>query len=293
VAHVAARPLTLCSTTRERSAAVTETIPAITPAEAYEAYFGPAIFNPLTDALLPHAAVRPGERVLDLACGTGIVARRLPALVGDTGRVVGVDINPGMLVVARRQDNGIEWLEGNGTALDLPDAVFDLVVIQQGLQFFPDRGAGAREIRRVLADGGRSVLAVWKGPDHHPLYAALAEAEAPQLVEHGVDVTWEDLVAPCSLGDATALRRLLLDSGFADVALAEATVLARFPDADRFLERLEYAYAAVVPRFAEDPAAFAAYLDAVAGATKDVVASYRQGDEIIVPMHTHIAVART
>ena len=273
---------------------MTDTIPATTPAEAYETYFGPAIFTPLADALLPHAAVGPGERVLDLACGTGIVTRRLPALVGDAGRVVGADINPAMLEVARRHGGGgVEWLEGNGTALDLPDAAFDLVVVQQGLQFFPDRQAGAAEIRRVLAGGGRLALAVWKGIDHHPLYAALAEAEAPRLVEHGVDVTYQDLVAPFSLGDATALCSLLLDSGFADVTLAEATVLARFPDADRFLERLEYPYAAVVPRFAEDPVAFAAYLDAVALATQEVVASYRQGDEIVVPMHTNIAVART
>ncbi len=272
---------------------MTETI-ATTPAEAYETYFGPAIFSPLTDALLPHAAVSSGERVLDLACGTGILTRRLPALVGDAGRVVGVDVNPAMLEVARRHGgDGVEWYEGNGTALDLPDAAFDLVVVQQGLQFFSDRQAGAREIRRILADGGRVALAVWKGLDHHPLHAALAEAEAPRLTEHGVDVTWEDHVAPFSLGDATALRRLLLDCGFADVTLAEATVLTRFPDADRFLERVEYAYAAVVPKFVEDPAAFAAYLDALARATQDLVDSYRQEDEVVVPMHTNIAVART
>ncbi len=273
---------------------MTETIPAVSPPEVYETYYGPAIFSPLADALLPHAGVRPGERVLDLACGTGIVTRRLAALVGHGGRVVGVDVNPAMLEVARRHGgDGIEWREGDGTALDLPESAFDLVTVQQGLQFFPDREAGAQETRRVLAGGGRAVLAVWKGLDHHPLFAALAEAEAPQLVAHGLDVSWQDLVAPFSFGDARALRRLLLDSGFAEVSLAEATVRARFPDADHFLQRLEYAYAGVVPRFAEDPEAFETYLDAVARATTDVVASYRHGDDVVVPMHANIAVART
>jgi SAM-dependent methyltransferase len=265
----------------------------MTPAEAYEAYYGPAIFGPLTDAVLPRVAVRPGERALDVACGTGILTRRLPALVGDTGRIVGVDVNPAMLDVARRLgDERVEWLQGDGTALGLPEAAFDVAIVQQGLQFFDDRGAGARELRRVLADNGRAVLAVWKGLEHHPLYAALAEAEAPHLAEHGLDVTWDDLVAPFSLGDEAALRAILLGSGFADVAMDEVVVAARFPDADRFLERLEFPYAAVVPRFAENPAAFAAYLDAVARDTSDIVAAYRQGDEVVVPMHANIAIAR-
>lgn len=208
--------------------------------------------------------------------------------------MVGVDINPAMLDVARRHGSGdIEWLEGSGTALDLPDAAFDLMVVQQGLQFFPDREAGAREIRRVLGGGGRLVLAVWKGLDHHPAVRGAGRgrgAAARRARRRRFLGGPRRSVQP---RDATALRRLLLDSGFADVTLAEATLRARFPDADRFLERLEYAYAAVVPSFAEDSAAFAAYLDAVARATKDVVVSYRQGDDVVVPMQTNIAVART
>jgi SAM-dependent methyltransferase len=268
--------------------------PVMTPAEAYEAYYGPAIFTPLTDAVLPHAAIRPGERVVDLACGTGLLTRRIPALVGPAGRVIGVDINPGMLAVARRHGGpAIEWRQGDAAALDLPDAVVDVVTVQQGLQFLPDRAAGVREMRRVLVDDGRAVVAAWTGLDHHPLFASLADAEAEELARHGMPVDVADLVAPFSLGDPAALRELLVAGGFPAVDLHAVTVDARFAEADRFLERLEYAYAAVVPAFAEDPSAFAAYLAAVAERTRDLVATHRHGDEVIIPMHATIAVATT
>jgi hypothetical protein len=142
-----------------------------------------------------------------------------------------------------------------------------------------------------VRDGGRAVVAVWKGIDRHPLYAALADAEEPHLAALGVSLSREELIAPFMLGDADDLRDLLTRAGFADVELTTDSIAARF-DADRFVERLEYAYAAVVPAFAQDPEAFQAYLERIAADTKDVVERHRAGDEVVVPMHANIAVAR-
>ncbi|HEX2233898.1 MAG TPA: methyltransferase domain-containing protein [Thermoleophilaceae bacterium] len=267
------------------------------PTQAYQSYFGPAIFEPLTERVLAVAAPAIGERVIDVACGTGILTRRAAVHAAPRGRVVGVDINPAMIETARsiRPEEGsapIEYREGDGTALDEPSGAYDVAYCQQGLQFFPDRAAGARELRRVVRDGGRAVVAVWQGIDRHPLYAALADAEEPHLAALGVSLSREELIAPFSLGGTDQLRDLLTRVGFADVELATDSIQARFADADRFVERLEYAYAAVVPAFAQDPAAFQAYLERIAADTKDVVDEYRTGDEVVVPMHANIAVAR-
>lgn len=186
----------------------------------------------------------------------------------------------------------IDYVCGDGTALELPDSSFDAVYCQQGLQFFPDRGAGAREMRRVLKPTGVAVVATWRGLDHHPLYAALANAEEPHLAALGVDVTRAELEAPFSLGSADELQSLLHAAGFRDIALSSVSIEARFADADRFVHRMEFAYAAVIPQFADNPDAFAAYLDAIERDTRAIVDSHRQGDQIVVPMHANIAVAR-
>ncbi len=267
---------------------------AATPAQAYQEYYGPAIFEPLTSLLIEHARPRTGESVLDVACGTGIATRRAAGAVSHSARVVGVDVNPGMLDVARAvtTDMDVEWREGDGTALDLPDGCFDLVLCQQGLQFFPDRAAGAAEMRRVLVEGGRVVVAVWRGLEHHPLWAALADAEVPHLVRLGVPATYEDAVAPFSFGDPGELTVLLEGAGFRDVEVVQESIVARFTDPDRFVERLEYAYAAVIPEFLHDPAAFAGYLAAIQAETEQIVDRYRDGGHVAVPMHTNIAIAR-
>jgi hypothetical protein len=135
------------------------------------------------------------------------------------------------------------------------------------------------------------VVAVWQGIDRHPLYAALADAEEPHLAALGVSLGREELIAPFLLGDADRLGDLLNEAGFRDVELSTASIDARFADADHFVERLQHAYAAVVPAFAQDPAAFRAYLERIAADTKDVVEEYRAGDHVVVPMHANIAVA--
>jgi len=140
------------------------------------------MFAPCATQLLDLAVVGPGERVLDVACGTGIVARRAAARVGVGvgGVVTGSDVNEGMLEVAAAAATDlpvrIEWHRADATALPLPDGAFDVVCCQQGLQFVPDPPLALREARRVLAPGGRLALAVWRAIDHHPVFAALVRA---------------------------------------------------------------------------------------------------------------------
>src|SRR5688572_17718823 len=146
---------------------------ALAPAEAYEDFVVHWQFRSWTAVLLAEAGLRPRERVLDLAAGTGIVAREAAPIVGEGGRVVALDMSPAMLAVGQRlpapAGAAIEWLESDATRLPLPDATFDVVLCQQGLQYFPDRPSSVGEIKRVLTPGGRSVLAVWRSLEHHPV----------------------------------------------------------------------------------------------------------------------------
>lgn len=142
--------------------------------ELYErALVGP-LFHPFAEVLLDRVALAPGDRVLDIGCGTGIVARLARTRLGGKGRVAGIDLSPQMLDVARRVAPDIEWREGNAGALPLKDGeTFDVVVCQQGLQFFPDKPAAAREMRRALAEGGRLVVATWLPLEDVPFCLAL------------------------------------------------------------------------------------------------------------------------
>ncbi|WP_203337483.1 class I SAM-dependent methyltransferase [Nocardioides limicola] len=265
------------------------------PARAYEEYFVPAIFDPLSAHTLRRAALTPGEQVLDLACGTGIIARLAAPLVGAGGRVLGADLNPAMIEVAREVSGhgpgAPEFVVADATALDLPGPGFDAVICQQGLQFFADRAEAVQRMRHLLRDSGRLVVATWQSPERHPFFQALAEVEAPLLAEVGLSATPDDLLAPFSFGDADALGDLLTANGCSTVEVEPASITAHFADADRFIERQVFAYVAVVPAFGADPAAFTEYARRVAEATRDLVDTHRVGDHIAVPMHTQIAVA--
>jgi ubiquinone/menaquinone biosynthesis C-methylase UbiE len=281
------------TTTATAATAATAATPQ-DPAWSYEEYYIPAIFGPLTDVLLRHAPPASGERVLDVACGTGIVARRIAPIVGDDGHVQGVDRNPAMLEVARAcapPGPPIDWQLGDAAALEAADGSRDRVTCQQGLQFLPDRAAGVQEMRRVLGDGGIAVVAVWEGLDRHPFYASLFEAELPALARFGVPASEAELTAPFCFGDADALGALFTDAGFEQVHLVQGSIQARFVDPDRFVERLQLAYAAVIPEFVDDREAFAAYVDDVTRRTRSVVDAHREGDAVVVPMHTNLVVA--
>jgi ubiquinone/menaquinone biosynthesis C-methylase UbiE len=149
-------------------------------AETYQLELVPALFGPWGSRVVELAALRPGLRVLDVACGTGLVARLAAEAIGVSGRVTALDLNPAMLAVAAElpavEGAPIEWVEGNAQALPFAEASFDVVCCQLGLQFFPDREGALREMRRVLVPGGRAVLMVWGEIDRAPGFAVLAAA---------------------------------------------------------------------------------------------------------------------
>ena len=123
--------------------------------EMYERFLVGPLFQPWADVLLDRVSLAAGDRVLDVACGTGIVARRAKVRLGEAGQVVGVDVSPQMLTIARDVAPDIDWREGNASALPVgATEKFDVVVCQQGLQFFPDKSAASAQMRAVLAPGG-------------------------------------------------------------------------------------------------------------------------------------------
>ena len=195
------------------------------------------MFAPCAGQLLELAAVRPGERVLDVACGTGIVARGAAAKVGAAGSVVGTDLNEGMLEVAREvtagRAGGIEWRAADAAALPLPDAAFDLVCCQQGLQYFPDQPLALREMHRVLAPGGRVVLGVWRAVGHQPVFATFVDA----LERHAGPEPASLMRRPFSGPDRDGLRKLLADAGFGGTLVRLGGFLARFASPGEFLRQ--------------------------------------------------------
>lgn len=260
----------------------------INPAYAYEAKFVPAMFLPWSEELLNRAKPRRGERALDVACGTGIVARQVGPLVGAQGAVTGLDISPPMLEVAGSiplpDGVRIQWREGSAEALPFDDELFDLVLCQQGLQFVPDKRAATREMHRVLAPGGRAVVAVWQGLEHQPVFGILE----PAIDRH----IGQGAGAPFSFGDADALRVLFDDAGFGEVTLDSVSRNVHFPSADGFVRMVVMSAAAVIPKLAElDNAAQQVLIDEVRREVIDKFELYRESAGLTFPMRAHIVVA--
>jgi ubiquinone/menaquinone biosynthesis C-methylase UbiE len=202
--------------------------------ENYERYFVPVIGAPLATDLIEIAALRPGERVLDVACGTGIVARLAAERVGAAGTVAALDLNPAMLAVARSvapPGMSIEWHGSSAETMPLPDEAFDVVLCQLGLQFMQDRLAALREMRRVLAPGGRLVIKV-VGPTP-PLFAILAEA----LARHINPEFSAFMHLVFSLHDTGELQHLIGSAGFREVAVKSETKTLRLPLPKEFLRQ--------------------------------------------------------
>jgi ubiquinone/menaquinone biosynthesis C-methylase UbiE len=200
-------------------------------AEIYESKFVPALFAEWAPHLADVAGVRSGQAVLDVACGTGIVARTVADRLGPGGRVVGLDLNPAMLAVARRVRPDIEWREGDAAALPFPDGSFDAVLCQMALMFFPDRAGALREMRRVAGAGGTVAIAVPAHLPAQPAYAPFVEMAARHAGPDALSL----LGAYFACGDLAALTSLLESAGLSVVASRTRLGRVRFASVDEFV----------------------------------------------------------
>jgi SAM-dependent methyltransferase len=204
----------------------------VAAAKAYEALFVPALFGQFARKVADAAQVQPGERVLDVACGTGVLAREIASRIGSATGVAAVDPSPGMIAVAQQLAPAIAWREGVAESLPFPGESFDAVVSQFGLMFFTDRRQALREMLRVLAPGGRMVVAVWDSLEHMPAFAA----EVALLDRMAGRPAADALRAPFVLGDRTELATLFSDAGAASVQVTTHRGTAQFPSIRTMVE---------------------------------------------------------
>lgn len=200
----------------------------------YEQSLVPIIFAPWAVLLIERVRPQPGERVLDVACGTGVVARLAAERIGLAGSVIGADSSPAMLAAAKRASVGtsIEWREADAAILPFADGSFDLVLCQQGLQYFPDRAGALREMQRVLTPGGRIGLAVFGPQRESPGFDAVGQVLANSIGPQA------RVLPPFTLSDTDLVRTLVRDAGFQHIEMRWETLLVRCPSAVEFLNRL-------------------------------------------------------
>ena len=259
--------------------------------EVYERELVPAVFAEWAPILVELAYPRPGERVVDVACGTGIVARIAAARVGPTGAVVGVDLNPGMLSVAQsavltdsRTCAPLQWQEASADKLPLPAESFDVVYCQLGLQFFSDRAAALREMRRVLGAEGRLALMVWRGIHESPGFAVLAES----LERHIGQTAATIMRAPFGLSNAEELATLVRAAGFHDIAIQQRVGAVRFASVERFV----LSYVAGSPLAGPVSQANDAARGALVTDAKNALGQYTTNTELVFPIAAHLLSAR-
>lgn len=203
-------------------------------ARLFDQLLEPSIFTPWAQQLLQRVVLQPGQRVLDVACGTGAVARQAAALLHGTGRVVGVDLTPAMLSVARRHPgaSGIEWITADALAIPLPDASFDVIACQHGLQFFSDPVAGLAEMARLVRPGGQLVLATWGHPARNPWFQAQLGAFRDECWMPQTQL----LLGACRLGEAEDVATLARRAGLHPRTCELASGPLHLPSVSRILE---------------------------------------------------------
>lgn len=256
--------------------------------EAYERYLVPELFAPWADHLVERAELQPGDRVLDVGCGTGIVARRAAPQVADDGVVVGLDINEGMLDVARatakERQLAIEWRQGDATELPFADESFDVGFCQQALQFIPDPGAALREMHRVLAPGGRLVLGVLRSLEFNQAYVVLGDA----LEAHVGSEAAEMMRSPFPAWGESELRALLQEAGFESVTLTIDIRSLRYPSTEEFLRR----EAASSPLAGPLGSVSVSVRQALLEDLEEGLTAHTDDHGVVFPIETYVATAR-
>jgi SAM-dependent methyltransferase len=253
-------------------------------AEAYQAYLVPNVFGPWAELVIKAASLQPGERVLDVACGSGTAARSAAAAIGPRGAVIGVDLDEAMLAVARNVtvaegSAAITWQHADAMNLPFPAASFDAVLCFEGIQFMPDRTRALSGFRRLLKPSGRLIGTIWGPLRENAGYQAIAEGLARFVSPDAARFP------PFALDDAAVVRGLLADAGFTRISVEPRTIMRPAPSAATFIDWVASGAPTIrhkVAQLAEkDRAAFVAFVG-------ERLEPFRRNDMLELPMMRHV-----
>ena len=254
-------------------------------AEVYEEKLVPALFGEWTAHCVEAAGVKAGDHVLDVACGTGVVARAVAPIVGDSGSVVGIDKNEGMLAIAQRVRPELEWRKGDVETLPFEDDSFDAVICQAALMYFPDPGGALQEMRRVAKPDGVVVIQVWGELKDSPCFVKLIELTRSHIGDRAHDI----LAAPFVLSDKGKLMSMFEEVGFSDINIKTRIGKCRYPTCDEFV-RAEVEASPIAPALREkNEDAYNAYFE---GASEELAEFCLNSGEIVFDLPGHIIAAR-
>lgn len=249
-------------------------------AEAYEARFVPALFRQWVEPVLSATEVEPGDHVLDVACGTGVVARAAAERVAPGGSVAGLDLNPAMLAVARRVAPELEWRQGDAAALPFDERSFDVVTCQAGIFFFPDPTGALSEMGRVTREGGRVVVQSFASLSAQPAYGPWVDMVAKHAGPEAVEL----LGTYWSHGQLGAMRERCADAGLRVLAIHEHTRPAYFPSVETMV-LTEVNATPLRDRLAQ------ADLDRILAESHEVLGQFVEGDRLVIPLAGYVVAA--
>ncbi len=252
--------------------------------EAYERYMVPIHCLSRAEDLLDRVQLKPRERVLDVACGTGVVSRYAATKVGFLGHVTGVELNPAMLEVARKISacyDQIEFVEGSALELPVPDSQFDAVLCQQAIMFFPDRVKAVREMYRALKPGGRVGLNVWRSTEYNPTFDCLIKA----LEKHVGQEAAKFMRSPFVMKSVAELRTIFEQAGFVDIQVIIRVDTLRYPSVAH-LVRFE-TLNIPDPEIQTD-----AVQEALTREMNQLVSGYIDDEGVVFPLQDYVVVGR-
>jgi ubiquinone/menaquinone biosynthesis C-methylase UbiE len=252
--------------------------------EMYETCLVGPLFRPFAEIIILDLDLSPGESVLDVACGTGIVARVAKERVGEGGRVVGVDISADMLSVARKVGRGIEYREGSAAMLPLQDGEkFDVVISHQGFQFFPDKAAAALQMRRALTEGGKLAVATWRSDEESPFLHELrlvAERHLGPIADQRYNFP------------EAALEAFVHDAGFNNVGVKTISRSVHFDDGGQFVRLNAMAFVGISGAGkGMDEQQRRQTVDIIVSDSAAVLKSHSNGPAVDFDLRTNVAIA--
>ncbi len=254
---------------------------------AYERYLVPGFFKPWAETLTAYTSPTSGGEILDVACGTGIVARTVASTLKNGARVIGLDNNREMLnkasELSEKAGLEIDWQQGHADQLPYENDRFDYVFCQQGMQFFPEPQQVLKEMHRVLKPGGRLALNIMRSIRHNPAFKILSD----ELEKHVGENAGSMMRAPFPEWDQKKIRNMVEDAGFRDISLHLEIISMRFPSSEEFLRR----------EAASSP--LAGEMESLAGETRNKLIDhlheslepYQDDKGVVFPMETMMIIA--